>query len=69
MIECVQIGVGGFTLSLHDAYLDYFAKVGDPSLPRRLKLTNNEVTLKLVIERWQQASGDASDADIFPSFD
>ena len=51
------------------AYLDYFAKVGDPSLPRRLKLTNNEVTLKLVIERWQQASGDASDADIFPSFD
>jgi outer membrane lipoprotein LolB len=51
------------------AYLDYFAEVGEPPLPRRLTLTSEEVTLKLVIERWQPASSDASDADLFPSFD
>ena len=51
------------------AYLDYFAKVGEPSLPRKLTLASEGVTLKLVIERWQQASSDASDADLFPSFD
>ena len=51
------------------AYLDYFAEVGELPLPRRLKLTNEAVTLKLVIERWQQAPSDASDADLFPSFD
>jgi len=50
------------------AYLDYFAKVGEPPLPRKLKLSNEAITLKLVIERWQQAPGDASDADLFPSF-
>ena len=52
------------------AYHDYFAEAGDePSLPRKLKLSNETVSLKLVIERWQQASSDASDADLFPSFD
>jgi len=50
-------------------YLDYFAKVGEPPLPRKLTLASKGVTLKLVIERWQQASSDASDADLFPSFD
>jgi outer membrane lipoprotein LolB len=51
------------------AYLDYFAEVGEPSLPRKLTLASEEVTLKLVIERWQQAPGDASGANLFPSFD
>ena len=51
------------------AYLDYFAEAGELSLPRKLKLTNEKVTLKLVIERWQQAPVDAGDADLFPSFD
>ena len=51
------------------AYLDYFAKTSEPTLPRKLKLSNEKVTLKLVIERWQQAPSDASDADLFPSFD
>ena len=50
-------------------YLDYFAKTSEPTLPRKLTLTNEKVTLKLVIERWQQAPSDASDADLFPSFD
>ena len=51
------------------AYLDYFAKVGEPPLPRKLTLASEEVKLKLVIERWQQAPSDAGDADLFPSFD
>ena len=51
------------------AYLDYFAEADEFSLPRRLKITNETATLKLVIERWQQAPVDASDADLFPSFD
>ena len=50
-------------------YLDYFAEVGEPPLPRRLILASEEVTLKLVIERWQPSSSDANDADLFPSFD
>ena len=51
------------------AYLDYFAEVDEPPLPRKLTLASEEVTLKLVIERWQPASSEASDADLFPSFD
>jgi outer membrane lipoprotein LolB len=51
------------------AYLDYFAEVDEPSLPRKLTLTSEDVTLKLVIERWQQAPGDASGANLFPSFE
>ena len=51
------------------AYLDYFAEVDEPPLPRKLTLISEEVTLKLVIERWQQAPGDASGESLFPSFD
>ncbi len=51
------------------SYLDYFAATGEPPLPRKLKLTKEAVTLKLVIERWQPVPGDASDADLFPSFE
>jgi len=54
------------------AYLDYFTEVDEPPLPRRLKLSNDTVSLKLVIERWQLAPSDArdaSDAGLFPSFD
>jgi outer membrane lipoprotein LolB len=51
-------------------YRDYFSKLDEPSLPRRFSLTNDKVTLKLVIERWQQApAAAASDADLFPVFD
>jgi outer membrane lipoprotein LolB len=50
-------------------YLDYFSKVNELPLPRRLSLTNDKLTLKLVIERWQQAPAAAGDADLFPVFD
>lgn len=50
------------------SYLEYFAPQEAPSLPRRIKLVSETVTLKLVIERWQQPSFDASPSDLFPSF-
>ncbi len=50
-------------------YLDYFSKVNELPMPRRLSLTNDKLTLKLVIERWQQMPTAASDADLFPGFD
>jgi len=50
-------------------YLDYFEDSGPPALPRRFSLANDQLTLKLVIERWRQASGGAADTGLFPSFD
>jgi outer membrane lipoprotein LolB len=49
-------------------YLDYFAAAVDPPLPRRLRLDSDDLLLQLVIERWQPATADAVDADLFPSF-
>ena len=51
-------------------YSDYF-DTAQPVLPRRLQLASDELTLKLVIERWQreQAPADKGDAGLFPSFD
>jgi outer membrane lipoprotein LolB len=49
-------------------YLDYFVGQEDPQLPRRIKLVSETVTLKLVIERWQQPEIEDRPADIFPVF-
>lgn len=49
-------------------YLDYFAADGQVSLPRRFRLGNDDLSLKLVIERWQPAEVDAVDSELFPSF-
>lgn len=49
-------------------YLDYFARQDDLQLPRRVKLVSDKVTLKLIIERWQQSTIEASPSDLFPSF-
>ena len=49
-------------------YLDYFEQQEDPQLPRRIKLVSETVTLKLVIEHWQQPETDARPADLFPVF-
>jgi outer membrane lipoprotein LolB len=49
-------------------YLDYFARQEGPQLPRRIKLVSETVTLKLVIERWQQPDIDLSPTDLFPVF-
>jgi outer membrane lipoprotein LolB len=50
-------------------YQDYFEDSSRPALPRRFGLANDKLTLKLVIERWQQAPAAATDTDLFPSFD
>ena len=49
-------------------YLDYFARQENLQLPRRVKLVSDKVTLKLIIERWQQPTSDASPSDLFPTF-
>lgn len=48
------------------SYLDYFAE--QPQLPRRIKLSRDELALKLVIERWQQPEVEQDSSDLFPEF-
>lgn len=50
------------------AYLDYFVERPQPQLPRRIKLSRDELTLKLVIERWQQSEVEQYSSDLFPEF-
>ena len=50
-------------------YLEYSTAAADPALPRRLRLGNDELSFKLVIERWWPAAADATDSELFPSFD
>ncbi len=50
------------------AYIDYFAVQPEPQLPRKLKLSRDELTLKLVIERWQQSEVEQDASDLFPEF-
>jgi outer membrane lipoprotein LolB len=50
-------------------YVDYFEDSRPPALPRRFSLANDQLTLKLVIERWQQVPTGATGTDLFPSFD
>ncbi len=49
-------------------YLDYFEPQPDPQLPRKIKLVSDTVTLKLIIEHWQQANIDPGSSDLFPDF-
>jgi outer membrane lipoprotein LolB len=49
-------------------YLDYFTLQENLQLPRRVKLVSDNVTLKLIIERWQESTIDASPSDLFPTF-
>ena len=69
----VQLDSAGRTRSIAQdgweiSYQDYFDDL-TPPLPRRFSLANDQLTLKLAIERWQQAPTDSSDAELFPSFD
>lgn len=49
-------------------YLDYFTAPVGPPLPRRIKLSRDELSLKLVIERWQRPELDQTPSDLFPEF-
>ncbi len=49
-------------------YLDYFATPVETQLPRRITLQRDELTLKLVIERWQQPEVESTQPDLFPEF-
>jgi outer membrane lipoprotein LolB len=68
-----QLDTGGRARSINQDnwainYLDYFVAQQDPQLPRRIRLVSDKVTLKLIIERWQQATVDESPSDLFPVF-
>ncbi len=49
-------------------YVGYFAGPPEPELPRRINLSRDELSLKLVIERWQQSELDQTPSDLFPEF-
>ncbi len=49
-------------------YLDYFAMPVEAQLPRRITLQREELTLKLVIERWQQSEAGPTPPGLFPEF-
>ena len=49
-------------------FLDYFDAGPGAQLPRRIELARDELSLKLVIERWQPAVGEADSTDLFPQF-
>lgn len=49
-------------------YREYFAQAEGLQLPRKIKLVNETVTLKLIIERWQQPNIDVNPSDLFPDF-
>jgi outer membrane lipoprotein LolB len=49
-------------------YLDYFAPGEGPILPRKIRLAGKALTLKLIIEHWQQEELDQNPAGLFPEF-
>jgi len=64
----------GRTRSIHQdrwsiEYREYFEDGPDPRLPRRMDLERDDIRIKLVIERWQQAEVEQQPIDLFPEFD
>jgi outer membrane lipoprotein LolB len=52
-------------------YIDYFKppdSTHTTELPRRLKLTRDQILIKIVIERWQALETDEPPSDLFPEF-
>ena len=49
-------------------YVGYFEGPPESELPRRINLSRDELSLKLVIERWQQSELDQTPSDLFPEF-
>ncbi len=48
-------------------YLDHFTQQ-TPQLPRKIRLVNDTLTLKMIIEHWQRAELDDTPSDLFPDF-
>jgi outer membrane lipoprotein LolB len=49
--------------------IDYFDADSEPVLPRRINLAREELSIRLVIERWQQSEAEQAPSDLFPDFD
>lgn len=68
-----RIAAGGRTRSIAQdqwtiEYLDYFSEQQNPQLPRRITLVSEDLTVKLIIERWQRLETNQSPSDLFPAF-
>jgi len=50
-------------------FREYFDDGSEPRLPRRINLVRDDLSIKLVIERWQQSAADHQDSGLFPEFD
>ncbi|MEM7564301.1 MAG: lipoprotein insertase outer membrane protein LolB [Pseudomonadota bacterium] len=49
-------------------YQDYFESTAGLRLPRRIDLTYDQILIRIVIERWQAATFEESQGDLFPEF-
>lgn len=49
-------------------YQEYKPAPDGPQLPRRMRLVDDTVSLKLVIEHWQPPRSENNNEDLFPSF-
>jgi len=47
---------------------DYFDAGLEPRLPRRINLARDDLSIRLVIERWQQSEAEQPSPDLFPDF-
>ena len=50
-------------------YLDYFEPDDPPWLPRRIQLEFEQISMRLVIDQWQQAASAGEASELFPEFD
>jgi len=50
------------------SYLDYFELQENPRLPRKIELSSEDITVRLIVERWQPAEQDDFGSDLFPEF-
>ena len=50
-------------------YLEYSLENDRPALPHRLRLTHDDLQLRLVIDQWQAELVDDDQSELFPEFD
>lgn len=69
-----RLNAGGELISLTQSgwvirYGDYFLQENSLPLPRKLELLRDNLTIKLVVERWQKPIATNDNSDLFPEFD
>ncbi|MFT5220288.1 MAG: outer membrane lipoprotein LolB [Planctomycetota bacterium] len=62
--ELVSLNQNGWVIR----YGDYFLQENSLPLPRKLELQRDNLTIKLVVERWQKPTVANDNTDLFPEF-